>query len=334
MKKVTKKIVVLMLCVVTAFGTIACTGNNKKDNEVSIAYFDNITHGQALVMKHNKSLEKLLGNDKKVNWVAFNAGPAEVEACFSGDIDIGYIGPVPAATANIKSQGDFVIISGASNGGAMLIARKEANIKSVKDLSGKKVSVPQLGNTQHLLLLDLMKKNSLSTVSEGGDVDVIEAQNADVANLINSGDVDAALVPEPWGTTILKNAEAEIVLDYDEIQDGKDYSTAVIIVNKEYMEEHEDVVKQFLKAHMEATEYILDNPEDAGKIMNSQLDKDTGKTLDSDIIEQAIKRIDYKYEIPSESIINYSELCVEQGFINKKLTESAMDSKLLDEMKK
>ena len=53
---------------------------------------------------------------------------------FSKDIDIGYIGPVPAVSANIKSKGDFVIISGAAKGGTVLIAKKGSNIQSVKDL--------------------------------------------------------------------------------------------------------------------------------------------------------------------------------------------------------
>lgn len=329
-----KKMLLPIIFAALILGMMAWVSSKKgNENEVSIAYFDNITHGQALIMKHNQSLQKLLGDDMKVNWVAFSAGPAEVEACFSGDIDIGYIGPVPAATANIKSDGDFVIISGATNGGSMLIARKGAGIKSVKNLAGKTVSVPQLGNTQHLLLLDLMRKNELSTVSQGGNVEVVEAQNADVVNLIQSGNVDAALVPEPWGTTILKNHEAEIVLDHDEIQNGEAYSTAVVIVNKVYMEEHEDVVKKFLQAHMEATDYISSYPEEASKLMNAQLDEDTGKALDENIILEAVKRIDYACEIAVDSILNYSKTCVEQKFINKKLEKSAFDNTLLNQLK-
>lgn len=328
-----RKILIPIMCIAIILGMMACAGRNKgNDNEVSIAYFDNITHGQALIMKHNKSLQKMLGEDMKVNWVAFNAGPAEVEACFSGDIDIGYIGPVPAATANIKSDGDFVIISGAANDGAMLLTRKGAGIDSVKELAGKTVSVPGLGNTQHLLLLDLLKENNLSTVSEGGNVEVIEAQNADAINLMNSGDIDAALVPEPWGATILKSSDAEILLDYDQFQNGEAYSTTVVIVNKEYMEEHKDIVKKFLQAHIDATDYIVQYPKEACKIMNAQLYEDTGKGLEEDIITEAIGRIKYDYVIPIDSILNYSKTCVEQKFIGEKLEKSAFDNSLLNQL--
>ena len=76
-------------------GSAGC-GSKGEDQEVSVGYFNNVTHPQALYMKSQKTLEESLGTEKKVKWTAFNAGPAEVEALFSGDIDIGYIGPVPA----------------------------------------------------------------------------------------------------------------------------------------------------------------------------------------------------------------------------------------------
>lgn len=327
-----KKILLSIICVIISMGMLACS--KEDDNQLSIAYFNNITHGQALIMKHNNTLQEKLGDEVNVEWVAFNAGPAEVEACFAGDIDIGFIGPVPAATANVKSNGDFVIISGATNGGTVLIARKDANIKTVKDLAGKNVSVPQLGNTQHLLLLELLKENGLAPVSEGGDVNVIEAQNADVTNLITGKDIDAAIVPEPWGTTIMKADETEIIVDYDEFHNGEEYSTAVVIVNKDYMEENPDNVKAFLEAHFETTEYIVQNPEEAGKIMNEQLDADTGKKLESGVITDAIKHIDFSCEIPETSILNYAKVSKEQGFIAKEPDESVFDDSILKEVLK
>lgn len=328
-----KKILLTIVCVTAIMAFTAC-GNKKNENEVNIAYFDNITHGQALIMKSERTLQQALGEEKKVNWIAFNAGPAEVEACFSGDIDIGYIGPVPAVTANVKSYGDFVVISAATNGGAVLIAKESVNITSLEDLQGKNVAIPQLGNTQHLLLLDLLEKAGLKTTSEGGTVNVVEASNADVSNLMDSGEIDAALVPEPWGTTILKKTSSKIVLDYDEINNGESYSTAVVIVNKEFMEENEDVVKKFLKAHVDATNYIVENSDEACEIMNAQLLADTGKSLDDNIIKEAVKKIEYTWEIPRDSIMTYSKISGEQQFISKQPDESLFDSSLLDELTK
>ncbi len=91
---------------------------------VRIAYFPNITHNQALVMKNQGTLEEKWKDKCNVSWTSFNAGPAEMEAIFAGEIDLGYIGPVPALSANVKSNGEVKIISNSTNAGAVLLKRK------------------------------------------------------------------------------------------------------------------------------------------------------------------------------------------------------------------
>ena len=71
------------------------------------------------------------------------------------------------------------------------------------------------------------------------------------------------------GTTILSSTESDIVLDYDELGEGEDYSTAVVIVNKEFMEENKDIVKTFLEQHIKATEYICQYPDETAVKMNA-----------------------------------------------------------------
>lgn len=123
-----KKVLLTGFITVAAFGLIGCGKDSGKKKEVNVGYFNNITHAQALMMKAEGTLDKTLGDDVSVKWTAFNAGPAEVEALFSGDIDIGYIGPVPAISANVKSKGDVVIISSATKGGAVLVKEKDQTL--------------------------------------------------------------------------------------------------------------------------------------------------------------------------------------------------------------
>ena len=203
-----KKLILTGIMLLMVLGVSGCRNNNDEANSIKVGYFNNVTHAQALLMKSEKSLENTFGKDINVKWTAFNAGPAEVEALFAGDIDIGYIGPVPAISANVKSNGDVQILSGAAKGGAILIRREGAQISGVKDLAGKTVAIPQIGNTQHLSLLKLLEDSGLKPVTEGGNVTVSAVANADVANAMARGDVDAALVPEPWGATLLEQEAA------------------------------------------------------------------------------------------------------------------------------
>lgn len=313
-----KKWIVIGLCLVFLLALAGCSKEeeSKSTKVLNMGYFNNVTHPQALLMKAEGSLEESLGEDVTVNWTAFNAGPAEVEALFAGDIDIGYIGPVPALTANVNSNGDVVILSGATKGGAILVKRKGTDINSVKDLSGKTVAIPQIGNTQHLNLLALLEENGLKPDTEGGTVKVSAVANADVANMMERGDIDAALVPEPWGATLLSQG-AEMVLDYDEIYMDGDYDVAVVVARKEFVEENPEIVEAFLEEHEQATAQINEQQEESLQIINKELDDATGKSLSEDIITSAFERIGVDTELNRESIAGFAEISKEQDIIEE-----------------
>ncbi len=309
-----KKLLAIVLALFMMFSITACAGGGEKSNEIHIGYFNNITHAQALLTKAEGTLEKSVGKDINVKWTAFNAGPAEQEALFAGDIDIGYIGPVPAITANSKSYGDVLILSSATQGGAVLVKRSGSDIKSVKDLAGKTVAIPQIGNTQHLCLLDLLTKNGLKPTTDGGNVTVSAVANADVANTMERGDVDAALVPEPWGATLLEQG-AEMVLDYDQVYLQGKYDVAVVVVRKEFMESNPDLVEKFLEVHNQATENINKDTNKSLQTINKELKEETGKALSDKIIKEAFSRIGVSTEINKESITDFAKISKEQGFI-------------------
>ena len=321
-----KKLVLLGALALITLGLTGCANNKKSGNEVNVGYFNNVTHAQALLMKAEGTLEERLGEDVQVNWTAFNAGPAEVEALFAGDIDIGYIGPVPAVSANVKSKGDVVVLSGATKGGAVLVKKAGSDIKSVKDLAGKTVAVPQLGNTQHLCLLDLLDENDLEPVSEGGNVNITAVANADVANMMDRGDIDAAIVPEPWGAT-LQEKGAELVLDYDELYMQGQYDVAVVVVRKEFMEENPEIVDAFLEAHEAATVKIVDEQETSLQTINAELQNATGKSLSDSIIRQAFERIIVDTTLNKESIMRFAAVSEDEDFIDEEPQETDLFAK-------
>lgn len=320
-----KKSFLLAGVLLAAAGLAGCGGSGKEQSkEVHVGYFNNVTHAQALYMKAEGTLEEAFGEDTAVTWTAFNAGPSEVEALFAGDIDIGYIGPVPAITANVKSQGDVTILSGATQAGAELIKAAGSDINSVQDLDGKIVAIPQIGNTQHLCLLKLLSDNGLAPVEEGGTVTVTAVENADVLNMMDQGNIDAALVPEPWGSTLVESG-AEIVLDYDEVYRDGDYPVAVVVVRNEFLEENPEVVKTFLEKHEEVTAYMAENIEEAAPIVNEEINNATGKSLDENILKSAFDKILLSTEVSEEAINDFAEISLEQEFITQPMEDIFTD---------
>jgi NitT/TauT family transport system substrate-binding protein len=268
-------------------------------------------------MKHEGLLEEKL--DIAVKWVAFNAGPSEIEALFAGQIDIGYIGPVPAVSGFVQSHGDLKIIAGAVNGGSILVAAGDSEVRTAADLDGKTIAVPQFGNTQHLSLLSLLSANNLSPRTSGGTVSIVQSSNADIANLMSRGNIDAALVPEPWGSILELNHGARVILDYDEVNVHGIPSTAIIIVRKDFLDNHRGIVERFMEAHKEAT--LLINDTDVSGIVNAQISEVTGSQIADDVLNSALTRLVVDYNIPKASIMDFANTSHAEQFIPRLPTD-------------
>ncbi|MCL4464221.1 MAG: aliphatic sulfonate ABC transporter substrate-binding protein [Firmicutes bacterium] len=296
--------------------TNAPTGGDEKLT-IRLGYFPNITHIQAMVGQNDGTFQKALGEQVEIEEKIFNAGPKLIQALLTGEIDLGYIGPVPAINGYVVSNKSLRIIAGASNEGAILVAGKGANIKNVEDLAGKKVAVPQLAGTQDLTLRRLMKEAGLKDASRGGTVTVIPAENPDILTLIARGEVDAALVPEPWGSRIIKETGASVVLEADQLWKDGSYATAVVIATTEFLAEQPELVEKWLAAHVELTQRINNDPESYKQIFNKQFEKLTGKTLPQDVLDSSFRRLLVTYDPEITSITDFVTLKVATGYLEQ-----------------
>ena len=69
--------------------TIALSGCEQSSTiTIKIGFFPNLTHSQAIYGYANGDFEKAFGDQYQIKWQSFNAGPAEIDAIFAGDVDI------------------------------------------------------------------------------------------------------------------------------------------------------------------------------------------------------------------------------------------------------
>lgn len=302
----------------------AADGRPETGLTVRVGFFPNITHAQALTGQETGAFADAFGAENTVAWHKFNAGPSVIEALFSGALDLAYIGPGPAINAYVKSRGDFQIIAGASGGGAVLVARQGADIDTAADLDGKKVAVPQFGNTQDLTLRGLLADNGLDDVAKGGTVTVVAAENSDILTLLQAGQLDAALVPEPWGSRLLAEADARLVLDYDELWRGDGYSTAVILASRDFVAQHPWAVRTFLKVHAAQTDAINADRSAAQAQINRRLEALTGKALPPAVLEEAFSRVVITTDPLEASVKTFAQMAYDTGFLPAKPDLSAL----------
>lgn len=292
-------------------------GTGKVKVKVRIGHFPNITHSQALVGFADGTFQKALGSNVVIERKLFNAGPSEMEALLAGEIDLGYIGPVPAVNGFVRSHGGLQVIAGATNAGAVLVAREDAGINRVSDLEGKKAAVPQYGNTQDITFRKILSEAGLKSVTKGGTVTVLQVENPDILTSFVMKDLDAALVPEPWGSRLVEQAGGKILLDWDQVWRQGNYATTVVIASTAFLQKHPDLVAKFLKAHVEITGRIVKDSETNKAIINEQLKELTKKDLSQGILNCSFERMTPTCDPETDSINEFVTLAVENGYFRK-----------------
>ena len=293
------------------------TGAERKPLTIRVGHFPNITHSQALVGLADGTFQKALGDNVTIDRKLFNAGPAEIEALLAGEIDLGYIGPVPAINGFVKSKGWLQVIAGATNAGAVLVVREDAGIDRVQDLAGKKVAVPQFGNTQDIALRKVLADAGLKDAAKGGNVTVLQVETPDILTTFAQKELDAALVLEPWGSRLVKQAGGRLLLNWNQVWREGNYTTAVVIARTEFLKEHPDVVEKWLAAHVELTERIVKEVDSSKILVNAQLKELTKKELSKDILDSSFSRMTPTYDPASESIREFVTLFVKNGYLKE-----------------
>jgi NitT/TauT family transport system substrate-binding protein len=283
-----------------------------------VGAFPNITHAQPMIGKANGTFEKAMGPQVKVQWISFNAGPAAIEALFAGAIDMSYLGPNPAITGYLRSQGEALrVTAGAASGGASLIVRSDSGIQKPEDFHGKKIASPQMGNTQDVALRAWLKLHGMKPADKGGDVQVIPLANPDQLTLFLKKELDGAWAPEPWATRLIREGGGRLFLDERELWPQGQFVTTQLVVSAKFLREHPEQVKSWLRAHIEITDWINSHAPEAKKILNQQLQKETGKALPSAILDEAFGRLQITYDPLRNTLLASARSAYEAGFLGK-----------------
>jgi NitT/TauT family transport system substrate-binding protein len=294
--------------------TVAVSIANDK-TVIRVGHFPNITHAQGLVAHYLSRqgkgwFESRLGPDVEIQWFTYNAGPSAMEAIFAKSIELTYVGPGPALNAYAKSQTEEIrIIAGAANGGAALVIQPDENLKVPADFKGKIIATPQLGNTQDIACRAWLTSGGLRITQLGGDAQVLPTDNPDQLSLFQQKKIDAAWTVEPWVSRLENEAAGKVLVE------EPDSATTVLVSSVKFLNEKRDLVKKFGQAHKELTDWILKNPEEAQKIVKSELLAETRSDMSAELIAHAWKRIIFTSEIPRASVQAFVANSQKAGFM-------------------
>jgi NitT/TauT family transport system substrate-binding protein len=174
------------------------------------------------------------------------------------------------------SGGDHVIVAGYSNEMRYFLHAKP-ELHSIADLRGKRIGITRRGGAIDVAAHIFLERNGMAYGRDATIVELGTAQNQ--VNGLVAGAVDAAIMALP--TNLLAEREG-----FPLIADTKQYNVAfptnVVAVRRPYLASNPDVVRDYLKAHVEAVEIIRRDKDLAKRL----LAKGTN-TTDEDLLERS-----------------------------------------------
>jgi NitT/TauT family transport system substrate-binding protein len=304
----------LIILTISLLGIIQIAAAEGK-TVLRFGHFPNITHAQgviahALSRKGKGWFEQRLGQNVDIQWFTYNAGPSAIEAIFAGSLDLTYVGQGPALNAHFKSNGEEIrILAGAANAGAALVVKPDGPIKTAADFRGKKIATPQLGNTQDISCRAWLKAQGFNITQTGGDVMVVPTANPDQLALFQNGGVDAVWTVEPWVTRLERDAKAKVFLEDSNV------ITTWLACSVKFFNAHRDLAKKIVTANKELTDWVQAHPDEAQKLLISELKEETKADFAPAAVARAWKRIRFTTEVSPDLVAKAVQDGKDAGFL-------------------
>jgi NitT/TauT family transport system substrate-binding protein len=244
-------------------------------------------------------------------------GAAIVPAVVSKEYQFGFSNIISLLLA--KSQGlPLKVVSNGNNSTgedgkdfAGLYVKSDSTIKSPKDLEGKTVAANTLQN-----IVDTSVRASVR--KDGGDpkkVKFTALPFPDQPAALQSGQVDAVFVVEPFQQAVLANGAKLIASSY--VDAAPDLCVALYFTSEELQAENPDLVKRFTEAMQESLSYADSHPDETRQIIG------TYTKIDPATIEKATLP-KYPADINKDSIETMADLAKEDRLLTEPVDLNAL----------
>lgn len=197
--------------------------------------------------------EKFTPPGYKVEVIPFESPTDGKNAVVTGSVDFGTFG-FAAAMLGAAAGEPVVIFAAQCNRGMAVMAGAKSDIKSIKDLKGRRVAIWP-GSTQEVVILERLKAEGMTIK----DVQHVRLPFSDMAPALARGDIDAYVGAEPGPGISLASGVGKVV-EYP-------YSTTIGSLNMvmtaktDTIEKNPELVKMFMAMHKRATEFAMSNRE-------------------------------------------------------------------------
>ncbi|WP_199432275.1 ABC transporter substrate-binding protein [Qaidamihabitans albus] len=191
------------------------------------------------------------------------AGGAEIlPAVQSGDLQFGFSNTTSLLIAGSRGLPVRIVAQGVQeaadeeNSWSHIYVRSDSDIRSPKDLEGKRISLNTLSN-----ITEVTAKASLE--AHGVDISTlqfVEVPFPEANQALEQGEVDAIYVVEPFDTVARQSGARPIVAPLYETEPS--LTVATYFTTQQYIEGNQDVVERFVRAMDKSLQYAAANPDE------------------------------------------------------------------------
>ncbi|SEN85020.1 ABC transporter substrate-binding protein [Nonomuraea pusilla] len=214
-----------------------------------------------------------------VKFELVQGGATAMPDLVSGKLDVlhsNYVSAILAAasgTAKLKVVGEAYV---AKPGNFMLMTKKGSSITKIAELKGKKVGVNTQKNIATLAVSALLKTNGLTPE----DVSFTEKPFPEMAGALESGEVDAAFMPEPFHE-VAAGANGAVSLSDMFTGPTADFPIAGYLTTDTFAKDNPKTVAAFQRGLAKAAELAISNSAevDAALLKYTKIDKATADLM-------------------------------------------------------
>ena len=183
-------------------------------------------------------------------FVRFDAGPPMIEEIRNGRLDLGSVGSV-AFLMGLSRGLDWTMIGINPEGayGQGLVVPKDSNIRTPTDLKGKRIGL-FMGATAHFGFLMMLRQHGIRLEQ----VTVVHMAPEAQMRALETRQIDAAMVWEPWMHRMIRSANARIVETEGNL--GIYTNVDCYSVRRDWLAANRDTALRFLRALVLANDAI------------------------------------------------------------------------------
>lgn len=248
----------------------------------------------------------------KIKPMCVSSGSTATQALLGGSADVfmGDIGHVTLAQKRGAKLKAYAVANDRFT--YLMVARKDANLKSVKDIKGKNVAVTAPGTLSHT---ELKKAAIDAGLDPEKDFKVVNGgAGATMQGTLKSGQVVAGMTSEPDTLLMTRTGDFDILWD----PKGFQYVDIIAMANPNWVGKHQDLMKAFLATMDDAATQAKADPAKAVTWMKKQGFKISDKDLDT-IVREGIDNIPDGLRVPDSVVDDSTAVLVRTGLVTEPL---------------